>query len=303
MMDANEDPLAPEVRSILASAREREGGDERVSVSPRSLPAAFDAARAAGRVPVIAEVKPTSPTTEGTRTDDPVELAERMVAGGAAALSVLTEPDHFGGSTETLRRVREAVDVPVLRKDFVVREDQLDAVDADVVLLIVRFLDGVEEISDLLAAAEDRGFQVLVEAHTEREVEAALDAGASIVGINNRDLGRLEVDLSTFESVAPAVPDDVTLIAESGVTTTDDVRRMCAAGADGLLIGSAIMDGDVEGNVRRFSGATDDAVTPDGGAVRATTPDEGSTGTDRAPDSEGTSDDTQTDETASTDTT
>ena len=113
------DEIAPAVRSILDAARERGGGGERVSVDARSLPAAFDRAAAASRVPVVAEVKPTSPTTDGERTDDPVELAEEMVAGGAAALSVLTEPDHFGGSAETLRRVRAAVDVPVLRKDFV----------------------------------------------------------------------------------------------------------------------------------------------------------------------------------------
>ena len=140
MMDANEDQLAPAVRSILAHARDREGGNERVAVAARSLPEAFAAAEAAGRVPVIAEVKPTSPTTEGTRSEDPVALAQEMVAGGAAALSVLTEPEHFGGSPETLRAVRDAVDVPVLRKDFLVREEQLDAVEADVVLLIARFV-------------------------------------------------------------------------------------------------------------------------------------------------------------------
>lgn len=112
--------LAPAVRSILSAARNRatEGRSGEVAVEPRDLRAAFDRAEADGRVPLIAEVKPTSPTTEGTREDDPVALAQGMVAGGAAALSVLTEPAHFGGSTDTLERVREAVDVPVLRKDF-----------------------------------------------------------------------------------------------------------------------------------------------------------------------------------------
>lgn len=252
-MDASEE-IAPEVRSILAAARERSGGEQRLSVEARSLPDAFAAAEADGRVPVVAEVKPTSPTTEGERTDDPVALAGAMVDGGAAALSVLTEPEHFGGSPETLTRVREAVDVPVLRKDFVLREAQLDAVEADVVLLIARFVDDLE---GLLAAARERGFQVLVEVHDEAELEAALAAGAEIVGINNRDLAQLRVDLSTFESVAPAVPDDLTLLAESGVSTQADVRRMRAAGADGLLIGSAIMDGDVEANTRTLSTATE----------------------------------------------
>ncbi|MFC5278580.1 indole-3-glycerol phosphate synthase [Halorubrum rubrum] len=273
--------LDPAVRSILAAARERagaggrDGGEsggertedgepvdsDRVAVDPRDLRDAFERAEADGRVPVIAEVKPTSPTTEGTREDDPVELAESMVAGGATALSVLTEPEHFGGSTETLERVRAAVDVPVLRKDFVVAESQLDAVESDVVLLIARFVG--DDLADLLAAARDRGFQVLVEVHDREELAAAVDAGATIIGVNNRDLARLEVDLSTVESVAPAVPDDATLIAESGIASPADVRRMRAAGADALLVGSAIMDGDVEANTRELTRAETDTHSTD----------------------------------------
>ncbi|WP_277553500.1 indole-3-glycerol phosphate synthase [Halobaculum limi] len=262
-MNTQSEELAPAVRSILDAAAERPGGDERLSVEAQSLPDAFARAEAEGRVPVIAEVKPTSPTTQGERSDDPVELAEAMVDGGAAALSVLTEPDHFDGSVENLERIREAVDVPVLRKDFVVREDQLDAVEADLVLLIARFVG--DDLAALVDAARDRGFQPLVEVHTADELAAALDAGADIVGVNNRDLAKLEVDLSTFETVAPEVPEDVTLIAESGISTPADARRMRAAGADGLLIGSAIMDaegtdeagtgGDVTANTRRFTSA------------------------------------------------
>ena len=266
------DELAPAVRSILSAARERAAaGSEAggpVSVTPRDLSAAFERAEADGRVPVIAEVKPTSPTTEGAREDDPVALAEGMVAGGAAALSVLTEPEHFGGSVETLERVRDAVDVPVLRKDFVVDEAQLDAVESDVVLLIARFVG--DDLPDLLAAARDRGFQVLVEVHDREELERALDAGATTIGVNNRDLAELVVDLGTFESVAPHAPDDATLIAESGIGSRGDVRRMRAAGADALLVGSAIMDGDVEANTRRLvrteaadGDAADDVVADD----------------------------------------
>lgn len=201
-------------------------------------------------MPVIAEVKPTSPTTEGERDEDPVALAESMVAGGAAAISVLTEPDHFGGSPDALTAVREAVSVPVLRKDFVLREDQLDAVAADAVLLIARFVD---DLPTLIEAARDRGFQPLVEVHSTTELDAALDAGADLVGVNNRDLAKLEVDLSTFEELAPRVPDDVTLVAESGITSQADVRRMREAGADALLVGTAIMDGDPETNARRLT--------------------------------------------------
>ena len=248
------DELAPAVRSILSDAQNRADTVERVdgtvSVSPRDLSAAFERAEADGRVPLIAEVKPTSPTTEGRREDDPVALAEGMVAGGAAALSVLTEPEHFGGSVDTLERVRDAVDVPVLRKDFVVDEAQLDAVESDVVLLIARFVG--DDLPDLLAAARDRGFQVLVEVHDRDELERALDAGATTVGVNNRDLAELVVDLGTFESVASHVPDEVTLIAESGIGSPADVRRMRDAGADALLVGSAIMDGDVAANTHEL---------------------------------------------------
>lgn len=252
-MDSREE-MAPAVRSILDAARERSGGASRVAVDDvRSLPAAFGAAEADGRTPVVAEVKPTSPTTAGETERDPVELAEEMVAGGAAALSVLTEPEHFGGSVENYRRVREAVDVPVLRKDFLLTEAQLDAVAADVVLLIARFLG--DDLAAMVEAARDRGMQVLVEVHSEAEVGRAVDAGADIIGVNNRDLTELEVDLGTFEAVAPAVPEDATLLAESGISTPADARWMREAGADGLLIGTAIMDGDPRENTTQFVNA------------------------------------------------
>ncbi|WP_424008187.1 indole-3-glycerol phosphate synthase [Haloferax denitrificans] len=250
-MNASGDELAPDVRAILEAARERPGGETRVSVDARSFPEAVAETEAAGRVPVIAEVKPTSPTTEGVREDDPVELAREMVAGGATALSVLTEPEHFGGSAESLRRIREAVDVPVLRKDFIMHEAQLDVVESDLVLLIARFVG--EDLPALVEAARDRGFQPLVEVHTREELTAALAAGADIVGINNRDLGKLEVDLGTFEELAPEAPEDVLLVAESGVKTVDDATRMREAGADALLVGTAIMDGDVRQNTETLT--------------------------------------------------
>jgi indole-3-glycerol phosphate synthase len=238
------------VRSILAAARARDAPGGRVEVDGTPLSGALAAADADGRTPVIAEVKPTSPTTEGVHEADPVALAEAMVDGGAAALSVLTEPDHFGGSPETLRRVRAAVDVPVLRKDFLLSTGDLDTVAADAALLIARFLDDLDE---MVTAARDRGFEPLVEVHTSEELERALAAGATLVGVNNRDLAALEVDLSTFERVAPAAPDEVTLVAESGIRTPEHARRMRAAGADGLLIGTAIMDENVRDTTRQFT--------------------------------------------------
>lgn len=250
----------PAVRSILEAASDRTGRG-RVAVEARSLPDAIEAAEAAGRAPVIAEVKPTSPTTDGTRRGDPAELARAMVDGGAAAISVLTEPTHFGGSPEALTAVREAVDAPVLRKDFVLREEHLDVVEADLILLIARFLadaPGTDDLADLIAAARARGFQPLVEVHDADELEAALDAGADLVGVNNRDLASLEVDLETFERVAPEArraSADVTLIAESGISAPEDVSRMREAGADALLVGSAIM-----GHDRGDGAATPDTV-------------------------------------------
>lgn len=241
--------LAPPVESILASAASRQGPDERVTVESRSLGEAFQAARSDGRVPVIAEVKPTSPTADYDRSVDPVAVASEMEAAGAAAISVLTEPTHFGGSVEALEAVRSTVSVPVLRKDFILEPSQLDMVVTDVVLLIARFLD---DLPDMVGAARSRGMQPLVEVHTAAEREAALDAGATIVGINNRDLGRLEVDRSVVESLAPDVPEDRICLAESGIETPEHARRMLSAGADGLLIGSAIMDGDVRTNTERF---------------------------------------------------
>jgi indole-3-glycerol phosphate synthase len=243
-MNISEGEVAPAVSAILRAADERPDGNERLSVDARSLPDAFAAAEADGRVPLVAEVKPTSPTTDGRRDDDPVGLARAMVDGGAAAISVLTEPDHFGGSAAALERVRAAVDVPVVRKDFVLRAGQLDLVAADSVLVIARFVD---DLGELVAAACDRGMQPLVEVHTREELRTAVEAGADLVGVNNRDLARLEVDLGTFERVAPAAPEAVTLVAESGVSGPADVRRLRAAGADAVLVGSAIMaEGDVE---------------------------------------------------------
>jgi indole-3-glycerol phosphate synthase len=245
-----ESDLDPAVASILDAARDRPGGNRRLSVDARSLPAALDRAAASGRVPVIAEIKSTSPTTDSRRDDDPVELAKAMVAGGAAALSVLTEPDSFGGSPETLRLVREAVSVPVLRKDFLLEEAYLDVVPADLALVIARFVD---DLDSMVRAARERGMEPLVEVHDRAELEAAVAAGATIVGINNRDLARLDVDLDTFERVARAAPEDVTLIAESGISNQEDIARMRRAGADGLLIGTAIMDGDVRANTERLT--------------------------------------------------
>jgi indole-3-glycerol phosphate synthase len=140
-----------------------------------------------------------------------------------------------------LREVREAVDVPVLRKDFVVDERQIREVRADLLLLIAAF---VEDLDGLVDEVRDAGFEPLVEVHTSKELEAALETSARVIGVNSRDLKRLEVDLSNAESLLPEVPDDRLAVAESGMETPEDVRRMVDAGADAVLVGTAITRSD-----------------------------------------------------------
>lgn len=241
--------LAPPVADILQSARDRTRPHERVEVASRSLRQALADTTNAGHVPVIAELKRTSPTTPTYHDVDAVDTAHRMVDAGATAISVLTEPDHFGGDPAELTAVREAVEVPILRKDFVFEEAELDRVPADAVLLIARFVD---DLCALVEAARTRGMEPLVEVHIRDELERAHRAGASLVGINNRDLTTLSIDRDTFERVAKHASPEVTLIAESGLSTRRDIERMLSAGADGVLIGTAVMEGDVGRNVSRL---------------------------------------------------
>ena len=231
--------MHPDVREILEDAEERAESATREfeTVEARDFAAAVEETKEVGRVPVIAEIKPTSPTTDGTVALDPAETARKMVDGGATALSVLTESERFGGSLEGLREVREAVDVPVLRKDFVVDRRQVREVRADLLLLIAAFVDN---LGALVEEAQSAGFEPLVEVHTRDELEAALETDARVIGVNSRDLRNLEVDLSHAEKLLPEVPDDRLSVAESGMENPEDVRRMIQAGADAVLVGTAI---------------------------------------------------------------
>ena len=201
----------------------------------------FAGALGAGEdVAVIGEVKRRSPSAGWIRRDlHAAGLASAYVHGGVAAISVLTDGDHFGGSRADLESVRAAVGVPVLRKDFIVDAVQVyeaRAMGADAVLLIVRVLeDG--PLRDLLALAGELGMAALVETHDSRELERALGAGAVVVGINNRDLSRFETDLGVGESLAGTVPRDVVVVGESGIRGPDDMNRMAAAGVDAVLVG------------------------------------------------------------------
>jgi indole-3-glycerol phosphate synthase len=193
---------------------------------------------------VIAEIKRRSPSRGAIRADlDPAACAKAYFEAGAVAISVLTDTRYFGGSLGDLATVRDAAPLPLLRKDFVVDAYQIDearVAGADAVLLIVAALCA-EELLELRLRAEGLGLDVLVEVHDEGELETALTAGATLVGINNRDLRSFSVDLGVTERLARRMPPGTLVVAESGIYTGADVRRLSAAGAHAFLIGESLM--------------------------------------------------------------
>lgn len=198
-------------------------------------------------VKVIAEVKRSSPSKGALALiADPAAIARDYEAGGASVISVLTEQRRFGGSLEDLAAVRAAVDVPILRKDFVVSSYQVweaRAYGADLVLLIVAALDQ-PALESLLERTTSLGMNALVEVHDEEEAARAVAAGARIIGVNNRNLKTLEVDRSTFGRVAATLPDDVIKVAESGIRGPHDLVDVARAHADAVLVGEALVTGD-----------------------------------------------------------
>jgi indole-3-glycerol phosphate synthase len=204
---------------------------------------AYAVLRAAG-VGVIAEVKRSSPSRgQLAEIPDAAELAKEYAAGGARCVSVLTEGRWFGGSLADFAAVRAAVEVPLLRKDFVVSSYQVHesrAYGADLVLLIVAALDQ-NTLCGLLDRIESLGMTALVEVHSEEEADRALQAGARVIGVNARDLRTLEVDRSAFERIAPGLPSNVVKIAESGVRGPHDLIRYASAGADAVLVGEGLV--------------------------------------------------------------
>jgi indole-3-glycerol phosphate synthase len=197
-------------------------------------------------VSVIAEVKRSSPSKGALAAiADPAALAADYESGGASVISVLTEKRRFGGDIDDLAQVRNRVDVPVLRKDFVVTSYQLweaRAYGADLVLLIVAALEQQALIS-LVERAESIGLTPLVEVHTEEELDRAVDAGARVIGVNARDLTTLKVDRGTFARIAPKIPSNVIKIAESGVRGPHDLLAYASAGADAVLVGESLVTG------------------------------------------------------------
>jgi len=211
--------------------------------------------RSDGMLAVIAEIKKASPSAGVIASSfNPVAIAKNYERAGADAISVLTAEQFFQGTLSHLVDVRGAVSVPILRKDFILDEVQIAesaATGADAILLIVAALEQ-RQLVDLMQAARSCRLDVLVEVHTEDELGRALDAGGQIIGINNRDLATFDVDLGVTEKVSAQVPDDVLLVSESGIKSAEDVARVGACGVDAILVGEALMRGQISIEVLRL---------------------------------------------------
>ena len=232
------------VMEILRETRERLSAHPRTAdrmkvCDPRDLPERAAKLRSRGISPIIAEIKPRI-LARSLHPEEVAAIARRYEADGACAISALTQPTYFLGSPQNARVARESSSLPILRKDFILEERQLDEVACDLVLLIAAFS---KDLDGLVEAADSRGMEPLVEVHTEAELIAALKTGARVVGINNRNLSTLEVSLETFERLGPvAKGSGLFVVAESGIETREDVLRMEEAGADALLIGTSLME-------------------------------------------------------------
>jgi indole-3-glycerol phosphate synthase len=193
---------------------------------------------------VIAEVKRSSPSKGAlAQITDPAALAKRYELAGASVVSVLTELRRFGGTLRDLEEVRAKVEVPVLRKDFIVNEylvKESRAYGADLLLLIVAALED-SLLEDLYELAKQLGMQVLVEVHNQQELERALNINPEIIGVNARNLKTLEIDLTNFELLIPQIPSDIYRVAESGISSVEQVRAARQAGADGILVGETLV--------------------------------------------------------------
>jgi len=239
------DEIVAHKRQEVAASRQAvplEAMRRRAAAAPRARD--FVEAVTGPPVRIIAEVKRASPSAGAIRLDaDPAAMAGCYQQAGAAAISVLTDRRYFAGSLDDLRAVRAAVALPVLRKDFIVDAYQLyeaRALGADAVLLIAGTV-GPGDLVALGGLAQALGMTALFEVHTEAHVDQVLAAGARVIGINNRDLRTLQVDLETTRRLRPRIPAGIVVVSESGIETADDVRRVAAAGVDAILVGTALM--------------------------------------------------------------
>lgn len=227
---------------------------EKAAVSPKEMKRfaegmpfsrkSFRDALKGGEMSFICEVKKASPSKGVIRPDfRPVETAEAYEKSGAAAISCLTEEHYFMGSSEYLKAISERVEIPVLRKDFIIDEYQIyeaKTIGASAVLLIAAILSE-DKLRGFKETAEEQGLQCLVEVHNEEELETALRVGAEMIGVNNRNLRTFEVSLETTERLARLVPKDAVLVSESGIKTHRDIKRLAACGARAVLVGETLM--------------------------------------------------------------
>jgi len=235
------------INDILDSTRKRlppPGNIKTEKIISRDFRESIKSIKNKELIPVIAEVKPSSPTKfiRNVTPQDAAEIAKQMEAAGAAAISVLTEPQFFKGSIQNLNSVRSAAGIPVLRKDFIIDKKQIYEAKCDLILLIAGILGS--SLDDLVNEAIASGRQPLVEVHNEMELENALATRANIIGINNRDLTTMKVDISTTKKLAPLISGKI-IISESGISSPDDALRMLDAGADAILVGTSIMQGNI----------------------------------------------------------
>jgi indole-3-glycerol phosphate synthase len=254
------DVLARDAKATVAEGYYEDTAE--VASEPASLK---NAILQSSRVPIIAEVKGASPSAGVIRQSYDVEkVALAMARGGATGISVLTEPKYFNGALSNLAKVRKSVRLPLLMKDIILNPSQLDTAErigANAVLLIQAIFDknyGALGVSEMIEEAHFRGLEVLLEVHDEREFRRALESDADLLGINNRNLATLKVDLNVTKRTLENVPlNGRIVVSESGINTAADIRFLRECGAKAFLIGSAIMGADdVEAKVREFTHAT-----------------------------------------------
>jgi indole-3-glycerol phosphate synthase len=241
------------LREIMAAAGKRNRADP-----PRGFAARLKQVIRGDKFGLIAEIKRASPSKGLIRADfDPPELARAYRRGGATCISVLTDKPYFQGSDEFLTAVRSAVDLPVLRKDFILEPYQVyesRAIGADCILMIMAALEE-QPAREIAALARDLEMDVMAEVHDELELDRALQLGVLLIGINNKNLKTLAVDLAVTEELGPRVPLDRILVAESGITAADDLERMHRAGASVFLVGETLMrQPDIEEATRALLG-------------------------------------------------
>ncbi len=251
IIDAKRGELASQKEAVpLGTLQER--------IASRPSPLNLSGALMGGGIRLIAEVKKTSPSRGLLCPDfDPVRLARVYASNGAAAISVLTDEKYFQGCTDYLTQVTNAVDIPVLRKDFVIDAYQVyeaRAIGAASLLLITAILTP-EQLGDYRELCDEIGLDALIEVHTLEEVAIALDSGAEIIGINNRDLRTFETDLSTTTDLIEKIPEEVLVVSESGIHSREDVVRLRDAGVNAFLVGESLMrEPDVGRKLRELLG-------------------------------------------------